>query len=63
MADSIQVLCPLFDKIEILIPGDSPRFPTSGQNVEFLFVTQRKMTLLKQLLLPSPSFFFYFKNR
>jgi len=24
MADSTKVLCPLFDKIELLIPGDSP---------------------------------------
>jgi len=24
MVDSTKVLCPLFDEIEILIPGDSP---------------------------------------
>ena len=24
MVDSTKVLCPLFDKIKILIPGDSP---------------------------------------
>ena len=29
MVDSTKVLCPLFDEIEILIPGDSPSiFPS-----------------------------------
>ena len=38
MVDSTKVLCPLFDEIEILIPGDrlDRAFPTiSGQNVKF----------------------------
>ena len=36
MVDSTKVLCPLFDKIEILIPDDNPSmFPIYGQNVKF----------------------------
>ena len=29
MVDSTKVLCPLFDEIEILIPGDSPQLYAS----------------------------------
>jgi len=36
MIDSTKVLCPLLDKVEILIPGDGLSiFPVSGQNVKF----------------------------
>jgi len=40
MVDSTKVLCPLFNKIEIFIPGikidDMPdNFPIFGQNVKF----------------------------
>jgi len=43
MVDSTKMLCPLFDKIEILIPGDSPSiFSISGQNVKFQFIIETK---------------------
>jgi len=37
MVESTNVLCPLFDEIDILIAADSPSisFPISGQNVIF----------------------------
>jgi len=38
MVESTKVLCPLFDEIEILVPGDSPRnsiFSISAQNLKF----------------------------
>ena len=41
MVESITVLCPLFDEIEMLIPGDSSNiFPSLLQNVKFQFVIE-----------------------
>ena len=43
MVDSTKVLCPLFDEIEILIPGDKQlkHCPISGQNVKKMTETNK----------------------
>jgi len=50
MVDSTKVLCPLFDEVELLIPGDSPNiFPSMDKMWSFNSLQKRRnMTLLKQ---------------
>jgi len=52
VVDSTKVLCPLFDKIEMLIPGDSPTIlPSLDKMWNFCSLQKRrKMTLLKQFI-------------
>ena len=52
MVASTKVLCPRFDKIEILIPGDSPGIFLSLDKIlnYNLLQKRRNMTLLKQFI-------------
>ena len=50
MVVSTKVLCPLFDEIDILTPGDSPSiFPSLDCGISIRYRNE-EMTLLKQLL-------------